>query len=288
MKTIILIILLLLPPASFAKTVTLLIHSSVGGMSYRYAQELQPVISTALNATVVIESKPGGDGYIAARSLVEQQGSNITILLGTPRTWPELVPGVDLSTDLIPVAYLGYTPGVIVSRPDRYGTLDSALANPNVTYGISAASPSGPLMKQLIGRYTRTGVEAKYKSGSAALTDVLGGHVDLAVTTPDAVAPYVASGHLVALAILGTSRSALLPSANTLGELGYSTNVDSKYYNNFFLWCNKQVDRRTITALTRSIQAYMLGTASTSMKARLDISYTPKNPTKHLKEILND
>jgi tripartite-type tricarboxylate transporter receptor subunit TctC len=285
MKQLLLIILLLSSPA-FAKTVTLLIHSSVGGMSYRYAQELQPVIANALNATVVIESKPGGDGYVAARLLVEQQSSDLTILIGTPRAWPELTPSIDLSTDLISVAYLGYTPGVIVSRPDRFNTLDTAFDSPTLTYGISAASPSVPLMQQLVNQHTRTGVEAKYKSGSAALTDVLGGHVDLAVTTPDAVAPYIASGRLVALAVLGTSRSALLPNVRTLGELGYGTDVDSKYYNNFFLWCNKQADHRTVTILTKTIQAHMLGTESTSMKTRLDISYTPKNPTKYLKEIL--
>lgn len=286
MKRLLLIILLLSSSAAFAKTVTLLIHSSVGGMSYRYAQELQPVIAKALNATVAIESKPGGDGYVAARSLVEQKGTNLTILLGTPRSWPELTPSVDLSTDLIPVVYLGYTPGVIVARPDRFTTLDTALNSPTLTYGISAASPSVPLMKQLVNQHTRTGVEAKYKSGSAALTDVLGGHVDLAVTTPDAVAPHITSGRLVALAVLGTSRSALLPDAKTLGELGYGTNVDSKYYNNFFLWCNKQADHRTVTVLTKAIQAHMISTASTGMKTRLDIFYTPKNPTKYLKEIL--
>lgn len=286
MKRLLLTLLLVASTASFAKTVTLLIHSSAGGMSYRYAQELQPVIARALNATVVIESKPGGDGYIAARSLVEQQGSNITILLGTPRTWPDMTPSINLSTDLTPVAYLGYTPGVIVTRPDRFTTLDSVFNATAVTYGISAASPSGPLMSRLITHHVSDAVEVKYKSGAAALTDVLGGHLDLAVTTPDVIAPHIASGRLVALAILGSNHSALLPDAPTLGELGYGSTVDGKYYNNFFLWCSNQADRRTITVLTKAIDAHMKSHTSTAMKTRLDISYTPKPAASYLKEVL--
>lgn len=286
MKLLLLITALLTASSAFANTVTLLIHSSVGGMSHRYAQELQPVIAKALNATVVIDIKPGGDGYIAARSLVDQQGTDITILLGTPRSWPELTPRIDLSTDLVPIAYVGYAPGVVVSRSDRFTTLDSALQSPTISYSISAASPSVLLMKHLVEQHASAGVEVKYKSGAAALTDVLGGHVDLAVTTPDAVAPHVAAGRLTALAILGTSHSALLPSVKTLGELGYSTNVDIKYYNNFFLWCSKRVDRRVVIALTKTIQAHMLSDASAGMKTRLDISYAPKNAAKYLKEVL--
>jgi tripartite-type tricarboxylate transporter receptor subunit TctC len=287
MKQILLCLILILSNNAFAEKITILIHSAPGGLSHRYALELQPIISKVTGVDVNIDIKPGGDGYIAARYLAENNSSDIVLLLGTPRSWPELSPLVDLTTDVITVAYMGYVPGVVVTVPGKFTTMRDALSTPNISYGISAASPSITLMQNLIRDYgSHGGVDVRYKSGLAALADVLGGHIDLGITTPDVIVPYVASRKLIPLAVLGEQRSAILPGIKTLYEQGYATAFEDRYYNNFFIWCNKRADPVVVSKITSALNVYMDSKESTMLKTKLDISYTPKDAKKYLKAVV--
>ena len=283
-----------------SNTIKLILPAGVGGLIHKYALDLEPFINKELASAIVMDFKPGANGIVGAKTLVESKTTNLVLMMGPPHNWQDLDNGdksIDPINDIIPVAFLGTVPGVIFSKANNnFKNFKEAIEyskSKSITYGIPMASANLPLFRKIAKKYTNTTnfVEISYKSGSSVTTDVLGGHITIGVSIVSNISQYVATGTLIPLAVFSSRRSSNLPGVPTIQELGVGIPDEFKFYNNVFLWANKNADPAAIKKLRLALDNYMSSEESFGLRSRQDIQMgnrSVRTPEKYLKELLNE
>lgn len=188
-------------------------------------------LTEAWGPPVVIDSRPGASGNIAAELLVKSTADGYTLLYfpAALAVNPSLFPTVpyDLARDFTPITLLASFPLVVVVNPGLPAKniaelIALAKARPGAINfaSIGNASPphlAGELFNQLAGVRT---VHVPYKGSGPAQIDLIGGHVQLMFDTAVAAMPHAKAGRTRALAVTTKNRSALLPDLPSLDEAG--------------------------------------------------------------------
>jgi tripartite-type tricarboxylate transporter receptor subunit TctC len=181
---------------------------------------------------VVVDNRAGAGGTVAAAQVARAAADGYTMLIGytgltyAPTVYPR--PGFDLMRDFAPISALARTASVLVVNPQRLdvSTVDEFIAAARRKPGaIDIASPGLATIQHfaVVLLQNKTGVElhhVAYRGGPPAMQDLLSGQVGALFHTVGAVAPYVNSGKLRALAVAGRRREALLPNVPTMEEAG--------------------------------------------------------------------
>ena len=157
----------------------------------------------------------------------------------------------------------------------------------DVSYGISGTSVFVPLMKKYsLGTNL---IEVLYHGGAPVVTAVLGGHLDIGISTPDAISSQVSLNKLIPLAVVSNKRSNIFTNTPTLKELGFITSREYRYYNNIFLWANNSANPIVIDNIQKEVKAYLLDKSSEVMRKKLDIQLDHINvsPKLYLQDILS-
>lgn len=205
---------------------------ATGGFSDILARYLGPQLTEGWKQMVIVENRPGAGGTVAAEFVLRAPADGYTIFAGTISTHAinvALRPDLPYHPikDFAPVTMLAKQPSLLVAHPsfpvrDFKQFLAFAKRNPGkVAYGTPGIGTSMHMSAELIKQ--TSGVQlthVPYKSGGGALTDVVGGHVPVAVIGFAVAAPQVVQGKLRALAVTGANRSAALPEVPTLVEQG--------------------------------------------------------------------
>jgi tripartite-type tricarboxylate transporter receptor subunit TctC len=190
-------------------------------------------LTEAWGQPIIVDSKPGASGNIAAELLVKSQPDGYTLLYfpAALATNPSLFPKVpyDLTKDFTPIALLGKFPLVMIvnpSVPARSVADAVALAKSKpgaLNYAsIGNASPphlAGELFNQLAGVKM---VHVNYKGSTPAQTDLISGQVQVMFDTAASAIPHIKAGRTRALAVTTRERSRLIPDLPTLHESGIS------------------------------------------------------------------
>lgn len=190
-----------------------------------YAKKL----SDGFGQPVIVDTRPGAGGEIAARHVTGAPGDGYTLLAtGTSVVIRPVLDGksVDPTADLQPIAQLATTPYVIVARAGRFGNflafLKSARATPGrLNYASAGVGTGMHLLGELID--TNAGIDiihVPYASGARQLQALRSGDVDVAIISLVTALPQITSGALEALAVSSAHRSAALPATPTLKEGG--------------------------------------------------------------------
>ena len=136
-------------------------------------------------------------------------------------------PPYDLARDVTPIAQVGRVPVVLaVSTQSPYTTLAAliaaAKANPKAVNDGSPGNGSTPhLAVELFERAAGVSLmHVPYKGGSQAITDVMGGHVQMVAVNALEVQPQVQAGKLRVLAVMTPARSSIFPEVPTVAEAG--------------------------------------------------------------------
>jgi tripartite-type tricarboxylate transporter receptor subunit TctC len=214
-----------------SKPITLVVSYPAGGdtdaMARLYAEKLQ----ARLGQPVIVENKPGASGIIGNNFVARAPADGYTLLM-TPSTISiaTLVmhqsPGnsYDVLNDFTPIIQTATQPLFLVAASgavkDMPGLLSAAKAKP-----MSYASPGSGSPMHILGEMFNKSAGLKlshvpYRGVAPAVTDVMGGHVPLTFITWGPVAPYVATGKMVPLAVFENERSPLAPEVPTARELG--------------------------------------------------------------------
>ncbi len=205
---------------------------ATGGFSDLLARRLGPQLSDEWKQPVILENRPGAGATVAAEYVLRAPADGSLLLAGTISSHainyairPKL-PYHPLK-DFAPVTMLAKQPSLLVvhpSLPARNFKELAALAKRRpgqLTYGTPGLGTSmnmtGELIKQMSGMNI---VHVPYKSGGAATTEVMGGHVPVAIIGFAIVFPQVKQGRLRALAVTSAQRAAALPEVPTLIEQG--------------------------------------------------------------------
>ncbi len=207
-----------------------------GGLGDQVTRPLLERLKGKLPGAMILDSKPGAGGRIAA-DFVKRANPDGGTLLQLPSSPMSIYPhtyGKKLSydplTDFVPVSPLAaYTlsltvgPGVPADVRNVADLLRWARANPDkANYGIPAPGSVPHLIGMLFER--GSGVPFKsipYKGGAPLLQDLLGGQVQVAFNVTSEVLQHVKSGRLRSLAVASPQRWAALPEVPTLIELGF-------------------------------------------------------------------
>ena len=189
-------------------------------------------LQRALGQPVVIDNKPGASGNIGNQLVAKARPDGHTLLVaysgfqvGNPHLFANA--GWDPIKDFTPVAMMTRAPQVIAVNGNlKVNTLAElvafAKANPGKLNYASSGNGSiqhiaAELFKQLTGTFI---THIPYRGAGPAVADLLGGQVDLFITTPASVVQHVKSGKLKALAVSSTSRLTALPQVPTALEAG--------------------------------------------------------------------
>jgi tripartite-type tricarboxylate transporter receptor subunit TctC len=237
-------------------------------------------LSERLGQTFIIENRPGAATNIATEAVVNAPPDGYTLLLaGTPNATNATLYGslkFNFIRDIMPVAGIAGGPLVLVVNPSVPAAtvpefVAYAKANPGkinmASSGIAGGSHlAGELFKMMTGVNL---VHVPYRGNGPALTDLLGGQVDVLFPTLASSIEYIRTGKLRGLAVTTAMRSKALPDLPTVGESvrGYEMSV----------WYGAGVPKGTpaevIDKLNREINA---GLADPKMKAQLaDLGNTP-------------
>ena len=216
-------------PASAAwpeKSITITVGFAAGGTTDVAARVVGEVLSRQLGQQVIIENKPGAGGAVAATALMKAAPDGYSLVANTSTTMTfdphatQLAFGVD---DFTYIAAIGEFPEAYIALPDKgWKTLADALAAGKQD-GLNYASTTSidRVVSQLIAKKSGTQLAAvPTRGGAEAVTQVMGGHVDLAYSS-GAYIPQAMAGQVKVLAVLSDKRLGALPDAPTLLELGY-------------------------------------------------------------------
>jgi tripartite-type tricarboxylate transporter receptor subunit TctC len=203
-----------------------------GGSTDSIARAISAKMQATLGQPIVIENRAGATGAIGATFVKNAPADGHTFMVASigvyavnPILQKKLAYDPSKDFDLVTVAVRA--PNVLVATPNfPANTVEELVAhlkkNPEkVTFATSGAGSSDHLTAALFWQKTGTmGVHVPYKGGAPAITDLLGGHVNVSFQNINVVAGHIKSGKLKALAITGDKRSPLLPQVPTLAETG--------------------------------------------------------------------
>jgi tripartite-type tricarboxylate transporter receptor subunit TctC len=228
--------------AQDSKTIRLIVPFAAGGPADALARAVAPAMSSTLTQPVVIDNRAGAGGVLGVDAVAKAPADGTTIGLGgvgAMTVLPSMRPTpYDVLRDLAPITLIGRNSGVLVTNPNTgfksvAELVAHAKANPKKVNFASAGTGtsihlSGELFALASGIQL---VHVPYAKGAApAITDLLGGHVQIMLPDISGVLEHIRSGALVALAVTGEKRSPQLPDVPTMGEAGYPTVVSETWF----------------------------------------------------------
>ena len=214
-----------------SKPIRFLVPSPPGGGTDALTRLVAGKLGETLQWSFVIDNRPGAGGNlgmdVAAKAepdgytIVMGESSNLTINPALYRKMP-----FDPATDLVPVAFVGTVPLVLVVAADSPYTSLAALTAAGKSRQLTLASSGNGTVGHLVGETWKraAGVDAlhvPYKGAGPVMTDLIGHQVDLHFASLPAGLPLIKSGKLRALAVTAPQRLASLPDVPTLIESGY-------------------------------------------------------------------
>ena len=209
-----------------------------GGVVDTYARLIGAALSDRLGQQFIVEDHPGAGGTIAAEDVAKSTPDGYTLLLTTSAdAWNATLYdklNFDVVRDFAPVATISRGPGVLVVNPSLPANsvpelIADAKSNPGKITVASAGVGSAPYMYwQLFRSVTNVDmVHVPYHGGGPAITDLLGGQVQVYFSTFAAAIQYIRAGKLRALAVTGATRAPVLPDVPALAEFlpGYEASI---------------------------------------------------------------
>ena len=214
-----------------SKAITLIVPNPPGGVVDTSARIVSDPLSKALGQAVIVENKPGASGNIAYQNVALAAKDGHTLLVsysayhvGNPSMFAKM-PWAQ--KDLAPVALLTAATNVIAVHPSIPSTnlkefIAYLKANPGkVNFASQGNGSLSHVGTALFEQTTGTDmVHVPYKGSGAAIQDVLGGQVQVFMTTPPSVMQHVQAGKLKAFAVTGKTRHPGLPNVPTTAEAG--------------------------------------------------------------------
>lgn len=216
------------------KPITIIVPFPAGAgpdvMARMIAERLGPV----LKETITVENRPGASGMVGATAVARAPADGHTLLL-TPNTLfiaPHLMPAgakppVDVIADFVPVIMPSQTTMLMVANPKLGVKNAKEFAELAKTKPMNYASSGNGSVLHIAGALFANSSGAKlthvpYRGIAPAVTDVIAGHVEVTFSGIGPVRQHIASGALVALAVVEPARSAAMPDLQTAIEQGFN------------------------------------------------------------------
>ena len=227
------------PPLNAAETayptraVRLIVPFAAGGSIDMMARVIAGRLTEQLGQSVIIDNRPGAAGAIGAELGARSAPDGYSLLVGSSSTLvinPAITKKLTYDTlrDFAPVALLVRLPLVIVTHPSvpaRNTRELVALAKRNpgkLSFGSIGVGTANHLVGELFAHAAGVKmVHVPYKGGGAAAIALLSGDIEVQVSAPNTMLPFVRNARIRPIATTGNTRAAVMPDVETLVEAGY-------------------------------------------------------------------
>ncbi|MDO9385048.1 MAG: tripartite tricarboxylate transporter substrate binding protein [Hyphomicrobiaceae bacterium] len=244
-----------------------------GGATDIIARLIGQRLSERLGQQFVIENKPGAGNNIATESVINAEPDGYTVLLVNPANYVNatLYPNLKFNVvrDIAPVAAFNRVPNVMTINKDvpaktvaefiAYVKADPSKVNMASSGNGTSVHLSGEMFMMMTGLKMQ---HVPYRGAAPAITDMLGGQVQLIFDNMPSIIQHIRAGSLRALAVTTTERSALLPDVPVLADTvpGYEASAL------FGMGAPKKTPPEIIAKLNAEINAVL---AEPAIKAKL-------------------
>ena len=215
-----------------AKPIKWVVPFPPGGAMDVIARTLGEKAGRTLGQPFVIENRPGAGGNIGADAVAKSPADGYTIMITSigmatnKALYPRL--SYDPVKDFAPISLLAIVPNVLVVNTAK--TTDKSVADViahakrdpgKLTYASAGNGTSIHLAGEVFASMAGLNLlHVPYKGSGPAVTDMLGGQVDLMFDSITSARPHILSGKLRALGVTSAKRSATLPDVPTIAEAG--------------------------------------------------------------------
>lgn len=214
-----------------SRTVKIIVPQTPGGASDTLARIVGQKLAEKWGQPVVIENRAGAGGNVGTEVVASSPADGYTLLMsyvGTQAINGSLYKNLpfDPDKDFATVATLATLPFVVVSRPDAafktIPELVDAAKKSRMTYGSAGNGSVNHLLGEMFN--TAAGVKLDhipYRGAAPAMTDLMGGQIDVVFTSLPSVAGSLKAGKLRAIAVTSAKRAAAFDQVPTIAEAGF-------------------------------------------------------------------
>ena len=228
-----------------AKPIHILVPYAPGGITDIASRIVGAKLTEAWGQQVVVDNRPGGNGFIAMTAGAKAAPDGYTLVMVTvgdvainPAMFKEMP--YDVERDLAPIAMVSDAPMVLAAHAEApFKSVAEAIAAAKAQPGrISIATPGNGSVNQIVLEWMalNTGTQFQhipYKGGAPAAAALAAGDIPLGVLASSSVAPHVKSGRVRVLAVTMAKRSTLNPEWPTLQQEGVKE-VDASNWTALF------------------------------------------------------
>jgi tripartite-type tricarboxylate transporter receptor subunit TctC len=279
----ILILLCLLCSTVQAKDIRLIVPYSPGGATDRLSRMLSSSLST-VDYNFIVDYRLGAAGSVAANHVAETNNETVIMITSNGFIGNPLINSSErynVEKDFIFVNYLGAEPLLItVPSTSQIKDLRNLLRMSKtkvMPYGSAGIGSSGHFTCAVIADQNTNFIHIPYKGGSAALTDLLAGHISWMSESESVLGPYIKNKKITPVAVFYHKRLIQYPDVPTVKESGID---DRDFYRWHIMVANLDADPAVIAHLRERLRDPAIKTSINN----LGIDVTPvKNSNNFLK-----
>ncbi len=214
------------------KSIRYIVPFAAGGLADAVARAIGPALGERLGQPVIIENRAGVSGVVGAQMVARAEPDGYTIMGGTITTHA-VIPflnksiGYDPVKDFEPVTMVGTVTNIlVVNENSKYKTVQDLIADMKarpdaLTFGTAGPGTTQHLAGELFQSITHTKMRPiAYKGGAGAITDLMGGQIDMVFETSTVAKPLVVANKVRALGTTGPEPVAGLPGVKPLADEG--------------------------------------------------------------------
>jgi len=276
-----------------SRPVRIVVPFAPGGAVDLVARIIAQRLTDGMGQTFVVDNRGGAGGTIGTDIVAKARPDGYTLLVGSMGVavnavlYPRLP--YDTIKDLAPVTMLGEQPNIVVVHPSvaarSVGELvQLAKSKPGqVTYGSGGVGSNSHLATVLF--VQKAGINllhVPYKGLGPAITELVGGQVQLVISNVSTALPHVKAGRLRLLAVTTATRFPLFPDTPTVGEGGVPGAESSGWYG---LWGTAGTPQSVLNALSGETVKILKSPALHEQFAAQGLEPVPMTPAEYGKRV---
>ena len=265
--------------------VKLLVGSAPGGGTDAMARAVADRLGPLLKQSVVVENRPGASNTLAA-DVTAKSTDGHTLVMGVSTAHaiaPHLLKlNYDSNKDLVPVAFVGAVPNVLVANTALPVTnvadlVKLAKGKPGqLNYATSGAGSTQHIAAELFKDATGTFItHIPYRGSSPALIDLIAGQVQLSFDTMPSVMGHIKSGKIKPLAVASAKRNPQLPDVPTMEEAGVKGVEMSAWYG---VYAPSSTPKAVVEKLNTEINKVIAMPETQARLSAIGADLTPMTP----------
>jgi tripartite-type tricarboxylate transporter receptor subunit TctC len=268
------------------RIVRIIVPFAPGGGTDVVARTLAQELAKDLGVSVVVENKPGAGTIIGTQAVATSEPDGYTLLMGTfaNAVNPSLKATLpyDPHKDFASVALVARSFNIVVVNPKSpiksiADLIAAAKADPGkLSYGTYGTGTSAHLAGELFKNLAKVDLTTvPYKGAAPAITDLIGGQIQVMFTTVASAASLIAAGQLRALAVTSAQRSPAFPDLPTVTEAGVPGYEAESWYG---LFAPAKTPRDIIDRLNKSAAAAVQSEAFTKLAVNEGLVMVARSP----------